>query len=73
MILPLEGEKRLGSMLNPFPTLNRSPTEKIENIVTKVEIVQNKQFLLLSLHFQKKYAAEASESVCIWERANGSA
>ena len=36
-----------------------------ENIVTKGEIAQCEQFLLLSKCFQKSYAADASES---WKR-----
>ena len=39
----------------------------VENIVTKGEIAHDEQFLLLSQCFQKSYAAQASESVCIHE------
>ena len=42
----------------------------IENIVAKGEIARSEQFLLLSQCFQKPFAAEASESVCMWEKVN---
>ena len=40
----------------------------VENIVTKGEIARFEQFLLLSQCFQKLFAAEASEIVCMCER-----
>ena len=47
---------------------------KVENIVSKEEIVRFEQFLLLSLCFQKAVCcrAEASESVYMRERVNNS-
>ena len=41
---------------------------RAENIVAKVEIADIGQFLLFSQWFQKTFAAEVSESVCMWER-----
>ena len=40
---------------------------KVENIVTKGEIAQHKQFRLLPQFFQTSSAAEVSESVCMWQ------
>ena len=42
--------------------------KRVENIVAKEEIARFGQFLLLSQCFPKSSAAEASESVCMWER-----
>ena len=38
--------------------------------MSKGEIACFEQFHLLSQYFQKLSAAEASESVCMWERVN---
>ena len=40
---------------------------KFENILANGEIAHYEQFLLLPQCLQKSSAAEASESVCIWE------
>ena len=42
----------------------------VENIVVKGEIAYHKQFLLLPQCFQKCYASEVSESICMRERVN---
>ena len=42
--------------------------KKVENIVAKGDIAHIEQFLLLSEYFKKSSAAEASKSVCIWEK-----
>ena len=42
----------------------------VENIVAKGEIARNEQFLLLPQRCQKLSAAEASESVCMWDVGN---
>ena len=42
--------------------------KKIENIVAKGEIGNFEQFLLLTQCFQKSSAAEASETIYMWER-----
>ena len=42
--------------------------DKVDNHVAKGEIACFEQFLLLTHCFQKFSAAEASESVCRWER-----
>ena len=44
-----------------------------ENILAKAEIARFEQFHLLSQYFQKYSAAEASESVYMWERVNSDA
>ena len=44
--------------------------KQIENIVANGEIACFEQFLLLSQCVQKSFAAEASESVFMWERVN---
>ena len=41
---------------------------RVENILTKVEITYYEQFLLLLQCFQKSAAAEASGNVCLSER-----
>ena len=41
---------------------------KVENFVAKGEIAHFGQFLLLTQCFQKSSAADASESVNMWER-----
>ena len=43
-------------------------SNRIENIVTKGEIGHYEPFVLLPHCFQKLSAAEALESVCMWER-----
>ena len=43
---------------------------KLENIVAKGNIVHYEQFLNMSQCFKKSSAAEASESVCMWESVN---
>ena len=43
---------------------------QVENFLTKEEIACFEQFHLLSQCFQKLSAAEASESVCLWERVH---
>ena len=43
---------------------------KVENIAPKGEIAHDEQFLLLPQCFKNVSAAEASESVCMWERIN---
>ena len=43
---------------------------RVEHIVRKGEIARFEQFQLWSQCFQKPSAAEASESVCIWERVD---
>ena len=42
--------------------------KKFKNILAKEEIACFEQFLLLSKCFQKSSAAEASESLCKWEK-----
>ena len=42
----------------------------VENIVPKEEISHYEQLLLMSQWFQKSTAAEASESVGLWEKVN---
>ena len=42
--------------------------DRVENNVSKGEIARVEQFLLLSKRFQKSSAAEALESVYMWER-----
>ena len=39
--------------------------DRVEDIVAKVEIAHNEQFLLLSQCIQKSFAAEVSESVSV--------
>ena len=41
--------------------------KKVENILANGEIARFEQFLLLPTCFQKMSAAEASESVYMWE------
>ena len=43
---------------------------RVENMVTKGEIANYEQFLLLSQGFQKTLAEEASESIYMRERVN---
>ena len=43
---------------------------KVEIIVAKEEIAHHEQFICLSQCFQKSSAAEAPESVCMWEGLN---
>ena len=42
--------------------------KRVENIVVKGEIARFGQFFLLSQCYQKSSAAEASESIYMWER-----
>ena len=42
----------------------------MKNIVAKGEIAHYEQFLLLPQCFQKTSAAEAPETICMWERVN---
>ena len=42
--------------------------KKVETILAKEEIAQYKQFLLLWQRFQKLSAAQASVTVCMWEK-----
>ena len=44
--------------------------KKVKNIVVKGEIVHYEQYLFLSHCYQNASAAEASESVCMWEMFN---
>ena len=41
---------------------------RVDNIVAKGEIAHYEQFLLLPQGCQNSSAADASESVCMWER-----
>ena len=50
--------------------MNTYLLNRVENIVSKEEIACFEQFLRLSQSFQKSSAAEASESVYMWERVN---
>ena len=45
-------------------------SNEVENIVASGEIARFEQFFLLQQYFQKSSAAEASESICMWERIN---
>ena len=41
---------------------------KVENMKAKGEIAHDEQFPFLSQCFLKSSAAQASESICMWER-----
>ena len=67
--------------VNPFPktaimkqstlkSLKQKNRKSVESILATGEITPFDQFLLLSLCFQKLSAAEASESIYMWERVN---